>query len=1178
MHLHKIFYALKGDSNTVYTGLVITNVSGDSPSKLRIVRSDGTSQDVSATSYAANNNASWYQFDEPVKVGDKIVITGTNTHNPTLGNSINVVYAKLYGKLSSNPAPDTVAKFVTDFDYQVRNSTGDVMFQSTTPHEDVIYTGSENYFQSAKHGIGSDAIIKQLDQGITLDTDTSTLNNVVPAGQDINTDDYGSIGRVTNDYFTITNGTEDSIAKHITAQPLTGYLAVSNNVSVNTSALTRLLGVSANNIHVYRDTNDPNLNIIKIDNVRPDAIPRLSSMIVTNPGNTGMAVNVLDQVNNYVSTGSVYTVSPTALPNTTLSIPKSIYLTTNKAAIGATDSSYFDQNMLANATFLTSKVAAPTVYSQEASIKGSGDSSATDTGFVDTAKSRTATVTQVLYNGGNTPINTVSANIDLSDANAGILLGGVPTITNIADNSKVPADVTYQDIDGNNTTDVTKAVKAMITIGTTATNATATLLHGAGYQIQYQLTIPNNAQLNNTQKYAIKLSTTDLDSANTPLTDNLQLRVSQTATQTIRVKEMLADTLPANVKNMTAQITGIAGDSITPDYSTLTLAINNLGNYNILGLFDSQGNKVTAVTLSATNPDLYVEIQNKAVKQITTNVDIPSNKGPQNVPNVTGITGQTVDVTVPNLPGYTKDKTTVPATVNPDGTITVDTPNKVTGDKGYVTYTPDAQKINVKFVDQNGTQLGQVTTLTGVSDGEVNLDPAIKAEQALINTGYTPSKGDNNGLDSITKTFTDYGKVPTYIVELSNIRSVEVDKVPRNNVPFANVYTVDYVTPNGKVVGTTTLVGNPGDKHDLTPNLPKGYVPVPGESGNITINKGQDPKTPIIFNVTTPAGQDSDGIQTWTKAQVPDSSPYANQYTINFITPGGKVVGTTTVVGNPGDKHDLTPDLPKGYVPVPGESGNTTINKGQDPKTPIIFNVTTPAGQDSDGIQTWTKAQVPDSSPYANRYTINFITPGGKVVGTTTVVGNPGNLIIVTGNVPNGYTLAGGDGRVEIPNNQAPSQPINVTVIPNSPSGASSTTPNTTTATANSAGNPTSTSTVKPITNVNRDSYNNGIAKGSALQKNTAITDDHDHTWSVPTGSDKSNNNAQTKFTSQSSHAQAGLVHSNRLKPDTEKSKITALPQTNEQEASVWAMLGLGLISLWGLFGFTKQRKREDDR
>ena len=64
-----------------------------------------------------------------------------------------------------------------------------------------------------------------------------------------------------------------------------------------------------------------------------------------------------------------------------------------------------------------------------------------------------------------------------------------------------------------------------------------------------------------------------------------------------------------------------------------------------------------------------------APKQVTKDVTIPTNKGNQVVKNVTGKTGDTVKVTVPSMPGYTVNPTTIDAIVNPDGSITPADPN-----------------------------------------------------------------------------------------------------------------------------------------------------------------------------------------------------------------------------------------------------------------------------------------------------------------------------------------------------------------------------------------------------------------------------------------------------------------------------------------------------------------------
>lgn len=489
---------------------------------------------------------------------------------------------------------------------------------------------------------------------------------------------------------------------------------------------------------------------------------------------------------------------------------------------------------------------------------------------------------------------------------------------------------------------------------------------------------------------------------------------------------------------------------------------------------------------------------------VTGTVDVPSNKGSQTVPNVTGKTGDHINVDVPTIPGYTPDKTKVPATVNPDGTITVDGPDSKPGDKNYVNYTADPQSVKVQFVDDKGADLGAVT-ISGHSDETVDYSGAFAKEQDLLNQGYTLSKGDNNGLVSATKTFTQYGKVPTYVVELSHVEGVELDKVPTDNVPYANQYTVNFVTPNGDVVGKVTVPANPGVDNTV----------------------------------------------------------------------------------------DVTPDIPAGYVPTPGNDKIlVNIPKGADPKTPITVNITTPAGKDTDPIQVWNEDEVPtDNVPSAHQYTINFVTPSGDVVGTATVVGNPGNHFNVSGNVPNGYVLNGTDGDVEVPNNQDPSKPITVSVtVPANPSDNGGTTDvpggsSTDNGTGTPADGPDTTTDGSDNNTVpGGDETGNNPTTGGKTDNNVISTDNGQKTVGQPTSLSGTNSNsaAQSGLVHQSSQAAATqpqqTSNSSANNSGATANKAGSLPQTNEQNTSVWALLGLSLMSMLSLLGFTKQKKREDDK
>lgn len=178
-------------------------------------------------------------------------------------------------------------------------------------------------------------------------------------------------------------------------------------------------------------------------------------------------------------------------------------------------------------------------------------------------------------------------------------------------------------------------------------------------------------------------------------------------------------TIPTNKGDKTvANVSGTVGKTVTvsvpsmqgytPDKTTVTANVNSDGS-------------ITVVTPDAQTGDAgYVTY---TANTITANVTVSSNKGLQTVTGVTGKVGDTVQVTVPTLDGYTPDKTTVTATINPNGSITVNTPDDKTGDANFVTYKADTQ--TMKIIVGNKTW-----TTTGPSDSPINYDQ--KAILALV--------------------------------------------------------------------------------------------------------------------------------------------------------------------------------------------------------------------------------------------------------------------------------------------------------------------------------------------------------------------------------------------------------------------------------------------------------------
>jgi hypothetical protein len=175
-------------------------------------------------------------------------------------------------------------------------------------------------------------------------------------------------------------------------------------------------------------------------------------------------------------------------------------------------------------------------------------------------------------------------------------------------------------------------------------------------------------------------------------------------------------TVPTNLGDKTIEVVGRSGETVqgkvpavegyTADKETVTVHISADGT-------------------TATTDESVTYTPNT----VTGDVLIHSNMGDQIVPNVTGKTGETVKVTVPVKPGYTADKTTVDATVNPNGTITVIDGSQ--GGKGFVTYSPNdvTGDVTVK------TNLGD-KTVHNVS-GRVGSDVQVATP---VVPGYTADK------------------------------------------------------------------------------------------------------------------------------------------------------------------------------------------------------------------------------------------------------------------------------------------------------------------------------------------------------------------------------------------------------------------------------------------------------
>lgn len=191
------------------------------------------------------------------------------------------------------------------------------------------------------------------------------------------------------------------------------------------------------------------------------------------------------------------------------------------------------------------------------------------------------------------------------------------------------------------------------------------------------------------------------------------------------------------------------------------------------------------VTLESTSAaDTITGIDVDINDPITANVTIPSNMGDQEVDNQTGGIGKKISVPVPNIKGYTPDKTSVQATVNEDGTITTDE---------KVTYTK--AKPPVKVPSNNGNSSSSVEIGKGYLEQTIAVHPDEKTAQlySFTGKGFAPEK--NVALAGNTDWFSDQ------MITIGNTRfyRVATDEWVKNSDIYvyetnARVYTTNKQT------------------------------------------------------------------------------------------------------------------------------------------------------------------------------------------------------------------------------------------------------------------------------------------------------------------------------------------------------------------------------------------------
>jgi len=205
-------------------------------------------------------------------------------------------------------------------------------------------------------------------------------------------------------------------------------------------------------------------------------------------------------------------------------------------------------------------------------------------------------------------------------------------------------------------------------------------------------------------------------------------------------------------------------------------------------------------TITVDNPTTTGKV-NYTPNDAKANVMIPSNQGDQTVPNVTGKTGEHVTVDVPLLKGYTADKPTVPATVNADGTITVDNPTTT----GKVTYTPNAVTTDETVAgNENGQAVPDPTDSSNKDDQTVpdTTDSSNESGQAVTDG---TDKTNKKTVASVSQQNNNINNKQTVIVETKSDSTAQATQAVTHGTAEHSILGV----ANKKaVVGQQTVIDN----------------------------------------------------------------------------------------------------------------------------------------------------------------------------------------------------------------------------------------------------------------------------------------------------------------------------------------------------------------------------------
>ncbi|WP_164848103.1 MucBP domain-containing protein, partial [Lacticaseibacillus hulanensis] len=259
---------------------------------------------------------------------------------------------------------------------------------------------------------------------------------------------------------------------------------------------------------------------------------------------------------------------------------------------------------------------------------------------------------------------------------------------------------------------------------------------------------------------------------------------------------------------------------------------------------------------------------------------------------VTGDTGESFTENAPAITGYTPDKTEQTGTFDND----TDTAQDIT-----FVYNADDQKLNVKYVDENGKEIAPSTSTTGKTGAAYTVN--AKAIDGYTPIGQTTATGifDNDDGQDQTVTFT-YGKI-------GQVPDEDEGKVVRV-VAKQNV-NIHYVDLEGNEIQTATKqTGDTGETVTLTPPALKGYVTV-SQPAQFTYDKDDTVDQDVTFTYSqigqVPDEDEGKVVRVVAKQNV----------NIHYVDLEGNEIQKPTVqTGDTDETVTLTPPALKGYVTV----------------------------------------------------------------------------------------------------------------------------------------------------------------------------------------------------------------------------------------------------------------------